>query len=204
MQKFARFVSYVFHPIFAPLISLYILFQLPLLQNYRLTEFYKQYIYGAMLINLVIVPLLMSFYFKRIGIIKSLEMKTLEERRTPYLMSLIFYFFTLLLLYYTKFPIVYVKAFLGATLVVGALYLFTFLKLKVSAHLSGIGGICGLLFVLSNIYMVELTNLLLLFIVLSGVVATARMTLKAHSYWELSLGFLLGFFSAFMVYLPWF
>jgi len=202
VQSFARFISYGCHPIFAPIISLYILFQLPLLQNYRLTEFYKQYIYGAMLINLVIAPILISFYFKRIGIIKSLEMKTVEERRTPFLMTLIFYLFTLALLYFTKFPIIYVKAFLGATLAVTTLYIFTLLKVKVSAHLSGIGGICGLLFVLSNIYQVELTNLLLLFIVLSGVVASARMTLKAHSYGELAVGFMLGFFSAFMVYLP--
>lgn len=204
MLFIARILSYLFHPIFAPLISVYILFQLPLLINFKLTDFYKTYVYIAMAVNLVVAPLLILIYFKKAGIIESIEMKSVRERRTPYLMTLLFYLFTLALLFFIHFPTVYLKIFLGASLVIAVLYFFTFLNFKVSAHLSGLGGICGMLFVIAMIFKVELTTLMILFILLSGVIASARLALKAHSLDELLVGFLLGFSAPFLVYVPLF
>lgn len=202
MHSIARILSYLFHPIFAPLISVYLLFQLPLLINFRLSDFFKAYVYLAMAINLVVAPLLLLLYFKKVGIIKSLEMKSLRERRKPYLMLLIFYLFTLALLYFIHFPTVYVKLFLGASTVIAVLYLFSYLEYKASAHLSGLGGICGMLFVISLLYPIDLTAQLIFFILLSGIIGSARLALKAHSFDELVVGFLIGFSSPFFVFLP--
>lgn len=200
MILISRFLSYLFHPLFAPLISVYILFQLPILENYKLNDAYKYFVYVTFFVNLVIAPLLMSLYFKKIGVISSLEMKSAKERRSPYAMSFVFYVFTAILLHFIQFPRVFMMIFLGACIVVGTLYFLSILNQKISAHLSGLGGICGMLFILQLYFFIEVSSLFILFIVLSGIIASARFALGAHSFKELLLGFSLGFFAPCLVF----
>jgi hypothetical protein len=196
----SRFLSYLFHPIFAPLLSVYILFQLPDLENYKLNDAYKYFVYVTFFVNLVIAPLLLSLYFKKTGVIKSLEMNSVKERRSLYAITFIFYAFTAALLHFIQFPRVFMMVFLGACAVVAALYFLSILNQKISAHLSGLGGICGMLFILQLYFFIEISSLFLFFIVLSGIVASARFALGAHSFKELFLGFCLGFFAPCIVF----
>lgn len=193
MPFLARLLSYVFHPIFAPLTSMYILFQLPIYINYKMSSATMGFIYTVILVNLIITPLGVSLYLKRKGFINSLEMPLAKERTIPYLVSSLFYIFTYYLLEKIEFPPFYLAIFKAAALVIIALMLLSLLNIKASAHLAALGGICGMIFVVAFLLKIEITLLLVFFILLSGVVASARYALKAHSFTELIMGFLLGF-----------
>ena len=57
----------------------------------------------------------------------------------------------------------------------------------------GIGGLLALAFILSFKLMVNIQIVIMLLILISGVIGTARMVLKAHNSIQIYTGFLLGF-----------
>ncbi|MBL4708001.1 MAG: hypothetical protein JKY48_06115 [Flavobacteriales bacterium] len=193
MTAFARFLSYLFHPVFAPLISIFLLFSLPIYINYKIPDQFVKFIYGVVFLNLVLSPILVSLFLKSKGIIASLEMKETKERQIPYLISGILYGLTYLLFKQIEMPHFYLSFFLAAFLVIIALLLLSLIHKKVSAHLAALGGICGMLFIVSSLLKLDTTLLLIGFILISGLVASARFRLKSHSFMELILGFGLGF-----------
>lgn len=192
MKYFATFLSYLLHPILSPLFSLYILFQLPIYQNYRLTADYFRFVYLLVLINLILIPLTISYYLKDKGYIASLRMETAKERRIPFLLSSVLYVLTFFIFQTIGFPEIYLQIFKAVCLSVIVLSLLTFLKVKWSVHLCAMGGLLGMLLVVSKIYYLNISLLLIVFILLSGLLASARLALGAHRLHELLLGFLLG------------
>lgn len=72
------------------------------------------------------------------------------------------------------------------------------LKWKISAHLSGIGGLAGGIFGIS--YRMGYNNLgfLVLILAISALVAFSRIELKAHTPGQTLAGFLLGFITVFI------
>lgn len=192
MRFIAQFLSYLFHPIFASLMSMVVLFHLPIYLNYRLTEEYFNYTYLVLIINLVVAPLLVSSFLRRKGWIKSFEMHSVKERIIPYFSTLLFYFFTYYLLFQINFPPFYLSLFRAAILTLLCLFVLATLNRKVSAHLSGLGGICGMLIVVAMHFNIDTTLLLMVGLVVSGAVASARYALEAHSFTQLLTGFTLG------------
>jgi len=192
MQQAARFFSYLFHPLFAPLLCVFILFQLPVYLNYKLNSSFFLFVYAVVVINLIVTPLLISMHLKRRGIIDSLTMPTAKQRVIPYLVSAIFYVFTYFLLVKVNFPVLYLSIFRASCAVVILLLIASFFNFKISAHLSGLGGIYGVLIVVSIVFNLDATFLLIVCTLIVGVVASSRLILKAHTNLELLAGFILG------------
>ena len=67
---------------------------------------------------------------------------------------------------------------------------------KISLHMLGAGGVVGVLFSLNFLYG-EIINVLIFFILLSGLLGVARIKEKAHNNNQVYLGFILGFFVEF-------
>ena len=168
-------------------------FSLPIYLNYKLPQQFINFTYSVVLLNLVVSPILVSLYLKRKGFIESLEMKTTKERVIPYLVSAILYAVTFFLFRQVQMPPLYLKFFLGAFFAIVILLIATFFSQKISAHLAGLGGICGILYSISVITFTETLPWLMLAIIVSGFVASARVILKSHSGVELISGFFLGF-----------
>jgi len=197
MRLIAQFLSYLLHPIFSSLMSVVLLFHLPIYLNYRLTEEYFNYTYLVLIVNLVVAPLLISSFLKRKGWIKSLEMPVAKERIVPYFTTSLFYFFTYYLLHQINFPDFYLAIFRAAIITLLLLFILATLNQKISAHLSGLGGICGMLVIVAIQFNIDTTPLLIYGLVVSGAVATARYALNAHNFSQLLIGFLIGFFCQF-------
>lgn len=193
MTFFAKFLSYIFHPIFAPLYSIALLFSLPIYLNYKIPQQFINFTFGVVILNLIVSPILVSLYLKRKGLIGSLEMKSAKERILPYLISAILYGVTFFLFRQIQMPALYLKFFLGASFAIVILLIGACFSQKISAHLAGLGGICGMLYSISIVTSTETLGWFLLAIVISGFVASARIALKSHSSLELISGFLLGF-----------
>ena len=135
MNLFAKIVSYLFHPIFAPLYSVALLFSLPIYLNYKLPQQFINFTYSVVLLNLVVSPILVSLYLKRKGFIESLEMKTTKERVIPYLVSAILYAVTFFLFRQVQMPPLYLKFFLGAFFAIVILLIATFFSQKITIFL---------------------------------------------------------------------
>ena len=69
---------------------------------------------------------------------------------------------------------------------------------KISLHLIGIGGVLGV-FLALQIIKGGLLNLIVALILVSGILAFARLKEKAHSPAQVYAGFLLGVFSEFFI-----
>jgi len=192
MKSLASFLSYLLHPILSPLISLFLLFHLPIYHNYRFPDSFFNFIYLTVLINLVLIPLGISYYLKNKGLIHSLSMERVEERKIPFLLTAMLYGLTYWLFESISLPELYLKIFKAASLVVVALSVLAFLNIKWSVHLSAMGSLTGILVVVGQSYALKVLPLLIASILLSGILASARLSLKAHSFKEIIFGFLLG------------
>lgn len=193
MRVISRSISFLFHPVFLPLLSIFILFQLPFYINYKYTADYRNAIYLIILLNTIILPVLANLYLLNRKVISALEMPTAKERRIPYFISVLIFVFTLYVLEKINFHPVYLSLFRSVNISLVLLFFFAVGNLKVSAHLCGIGGLCGMLLVLAVGFHVDTFEILCLFLLIGGMVGTSRLYLKAHSGWELLLGFLIGF-----------
>ena len=192
IQRFSIFLSYLFHPIFLPLASMFILFQLPIYYNYRFSTTYFNAVYLFIFINLVLIPLGVCTYLKRLELIQSLRMTTAKERRVPFLLSSLLYILTFYIMGSLDLPLLYLNIFKAITVSVIILSLLTFINLKWSAHLSAMGALIGMLIVISSTLAINLSPIIIILILLSGILASARLVLSAHSLSELVLGFCLG------------
>jgi membrane-associated phospholipid phosphatase len=121
-------------------------------------------------------------------------MKSVKERRWPYLITAIFYLFTFFLLKEARLPDLIYRLQAGGILTVCMTALIS-LRWKISAHMAGIGGICAL-FMLSPIGTgSDGTLIATALILLSGLIGSSRIYLKAHHAAQVFAGWLLGFSS---------
>lgn len=141
-----------------------------------------------------ILPVLITIVLKKIGIVSSLHMPKKEERMLPFLITGGLYYVVIYL--FTSYwqlplnPLIYQFMF-GATLAILIGMMITY-KWKISVHMIGVGGVVGILTVLSK-HGDVLIGLLSISIVLAGLIAFGRLQLKAHSIKQVIAGFLLGF-----------
>ena len=100
---------------------------------------------------------------------------------------------------------------IGYTNIVRQLYLVLIILLstfsvitfrwKISMHMTAIGGLCGFLLVWGMNYQGDVRNAFILFLLLSGILATSRLYLKKHTPLQVYLGFLFGLFFVFGILL---
>ena len=118
-------------------------------------------------------------------------METRQERKIPYLASAIFYFTESYFLMNADVPVLVKALMFGATLLVVSVLLINFFW-KISAHMVGIGGLCGMMLAVSYRLQINLHIVLLLLFLIAGLVAFSRLKLSAHNPAQVYIGFLLG------------
>ena len=183
-RTLAQWLSYLLHPVVYPILgTLIILEALPYYVNSRLTILSLALVFTGT----YIFPVAISFLFYRIQLISSLEMKEARDRRWPYLVGAICYYFTASFLGQLGLP-KDLKLFLLGSASIIIIHLFMFRFSKPSAHMAGIGGFTGLLLSESLKYHIGFLPLLALCFLLAGFLGSARLKLQAHSPGELATG----------------
>lgn len=188
-MKFSKIISYFFHPINFSLIGavIYFLF-VPKYIN-------KQQEYLMLLVIFIatyIFPLILLYSMKRLSLINSYHLKTIEERKFPTLLFISICIFIGQWLY--KISIVNILAifYIGFALCLISTYISLHFNKKVSLHTSAIGGLIGFLLYFSYYFEINMILLLVGFFILSGIIATARLKLKAHTMTEVIIGYIFG------------
>ena len=196
--KIAKILSLVFFPFLIPTYTLLIIFNMNVYFSMIIPQLAKLQILGMVFLITFIFPLFMMILFQRIGIIKSLYMKTKEERTLPYLMTIIFYYLAYYLLKQLQISPIFYYFILGATFLIIITLIINFFW-KISIHMIGIGGMLGTLMGLSFLWMIDIPFLIILLVLCSGITGYARLKLNAHNPAQIYSGFLLG--TSFMLFL---
>lgn len=202
-KQLATAFSYVFHPL---MMSTYLFSIIVWLSPYNVLPVGFSTTGSAVLIALVwittfLIPALSLFVLKMSGNITSLTLKNREERITPIIYTTVMYGVTTYL-FGVKVelgPLISVLLAIS-TLLIGLTGLIT-LFWKISIHTLALGGLIGMLMAINqNTSIPNITVMLSALFVLSGVVASARLKLNAHSPIQVYSGFVLGVFVSFASY----
>ena len=190
-KKFAMTVSVIFQPIFVPLYSLIILFNADTYITYAVQPEVKKFIYLITLLNTIILPIGVFYYFYRAKLIETIHMHTAKERSLPFLTTVVFHLSTFYLFSKAPMPSLFPNLVLGAAISVSIAFVIN-LKWKVSIHMLGMGGIVGTIIGLILRYQVDATQLVMALVILSGIVGYSRLRLDAHTPLQVYVGFVLG------------
>lgn len=195
-MSFNRKISAILHPIIYPvLVSLGYFILIPRFYTYA----FKVSILLIIFVGSYLIPLLILFLFKKMEMIQSYHLHGIEERKFP----LLLFAFISVLMSRMLFKMQYIND-LAFYFVAGALalvlsYLFLWLQRKVSIHTLGVGSMIGFVMYISYSYQLNLLWILGILFLFFGVMARARLVLKAHTFSEVILGLMIGIFTQLIV-----
>lgn len=197
-MKFHKFISTILHPIVLPTLGVFIYF---VFVSQSFEKRLQLIVLGLVFTLTYLVPLLMLLLLKKFRFIKDFQVSTIKERRFPII-------FMMLLLYFLGNSIVQIPTirnlgilFFGTSLSLTCIYVLFSLKLKSSLHLVSMGNMIGFFLIMTNINSLSMLPIIILLILLSGILASSRMYLKAHTPIELLIGFSLGIICQFIVFI---
>jgi membrane-associated phospholipid phosphatase len=189
-MRFAKFLSYTFHPIVIPTLAVLFLF---IGINHEIRSQSNLTILGVVFFFSYMIPVFVLLLLKRNGKIDSLSIPEVAQRKTPIMIgtfiSCILYIYSLIILgdfYLSCF-------FLGCIVSSLLLYVGQTRGLKISIHMTGITSLVGFLVIISYTSKIDLLLYLGALILLSGLIAYSRLRLKAHNANELLMGTIVGF-----------
>lgn len=199
IKIFARFFSYVFHPLFVPLFGAY---YLVILHPFYFTGFganEKWLVVAKVGYNTIFFPALAVVLLKALGFIKSIFLRTQRERVVPYIASNIFYFWTYLVLKNSEGMPAELTAFVLGVFLASSGALIANIYFKISMHGLGMGALCGLMFltILSGLPYGVFLPAMIVFLI-TGLVGTSRLIVSDHSPFEFYTGWILGVLSQFI------
>lgn len=196
-MQFYKYISTILHPIVIPTIGVMLYF---LLIPSNLISKQKLMVLSLVFIVTYLIPLLLIVLFKKLKFIKSYKIESIKERKLPVaLMVFLFY-----LLGTTINNVANLRdlglLFYATSLALFIVYILFFFKLKASVHLLSLGVFAGFFMILSNIHSKSFLIVIIILFLLAGVLATARLALKAHTSKEIYIGFFIGLLSTSIVY----
>lgn len=200
MRTFLKVISYLFHPIFIPILATIGYF----LVTPRLYDLnFKIDVSITITIFTICIPMLIFILLKRFKMIDSIFLKEVSQRKIPlYIYVLIL--FLIITKVITKSIFAELYDFFLATLISSVVCLaLVFFRVKASMHMMGISGLVMFLVILSITYQVNITFALSILIFAIGLVATSRLFLKAHTFSELIFGFFIGLIPQLLVTYNW-
>lgn len=195
---FSLIISVVLQPLVIPsLVFGLMLFTVP--ESTSIPEEFKSRIFYLIVLSTLAIPMITIFGLRLSGTLKSVHMAELKDRAIPFSVTSIYYILTVYFLYQKKELDPILWQVLGViTLAIVGLTLVTFVW-KMSAHLTGMGGLIALVLVLGLKFPTfQPLYPLLASLMLTGLVGTVRLFLEAHKPIEIYVGLLFGFILCFV------
>jgi hypothetical protein len=191
MERFAKVISYLFHPIFLPLYCMLLLFNLKSYFSFEIVLKARLMLLAFVSVTTILFPLSIIYLMKRQGLVQSMLMESSRERRYPYLITAIFYFLTYNMFRQLQLPEMYTMYMMGATLLLIVVVVLNF-RWKISTHMVGIGGVFGLVTGLALNLSLDLLLVIMVVTILAGLIGYSRLKLNSHKPSEVYAGFLAG------------
>lgn len=190
MKNLSYIISSLFHPAFVPLLGFLMLYNFSgyaLYLNENILWFSLLLIFQFT----ILIPISTVYYLYWKKKISSIELNELHERRLPLIINLICYTIAFYIFYYLNFPKI-ISSFFGALALSAALSMIVSLYYKISLHMIAWGALTGALFAYALNVGLEFHFYFSLLVLVSAIVASARLWLHAHDIKQI----LAGWFSA--------
>ena len=196
MNYFLQSASFIFHPLLMPLVGVGLYFKLTPKFIEPEIIIIKTY---AIIIITILIPLISFFLLKNSGLVKSINLKEVKERKYPLMIQIVL-IFIIITRVFTKYhhPELYYFFIAVAVSSLVALIL-VIVNFKVSLHQMGIAGVTMFLIALSIHFTENYLFEISLFFLINGWVASSRLETKSHSISELIIGFIVGIFPQFIM-----
>ncbi|WP_157486177.1 hypothetical protein [Flavobacterium sp. Leaf359] len=189
MKRLLSIISYVFHPMF---ISVY-----AVLLYFFLTERYHPYqevflVTIQVIILTILIPISIFYFLMTLGRANSFMLSEISQRKIPLAVNiLLLYILIRESIRIELIPELY-YFFFGALVSTVLALLFVFINLKASIHMIAISSITVFAIGFSLHTQTNHIYLVAFLLLLNGIVATSRLSMKAHDTKELIVGFLSG------------
>jgi hypothetical protein len=205
-KSLANLISIVFHPLLSStyLFSAFVLIDPMIALPPGYTRVAQWLIVLIVWITTFAIPALSLALLKYTGSITSLKLEDRKERLLPFFYITVFYGFTA---YYFSRQMLVTEVTSGIFILTAVMIMvagiITFFW-KISIHSLSMGGVTGILFVVSAVQgESQASYLFYAVIIISGLVLSARLRLQAHTPAQVYSGFVLGLFVSFMI-IYWF
>ena len=198
---FAHIFSFVFHPLFIPVIAAW---YLAFLQPGYFTGMPSQEKWMIVIrvgYNTIFYPALTVLLLKAVGFIKSILLKTQRERIIPYIATNIFYFWMYLVFKNQEEVPLILTSFIFGIFLASSVALIANIYFKISMHALGVGALSGLMLIIifSGLSYAIFLPAMLVFII-TGLVCTSRMIVSNHTPFDIYSGILFGILSQFIAH----
>lgn len=200
MRLFLKLISYLFHPIFTPIIGT--LFYFAVTPKYSPLELQSGNILPIFILT-VIIPIIIFLILKNLGMVKSIFLYKKSERIYPLAINIVLLLMVLIKVIPNNYTMELYYFFLGLIVATVTCLLLVFLNFKTSLHLMGMGAVLMFLIVLSIHFEKNITIAISLWTLGTGLVATSRLYLKAHGRAEVLVGFFVGIMSQLLTIKFW-
>ena len=197
MLRVARITSIVFTPFSIPFLAFLVLF----LFSYIMPILYKGIVLGIVYCFTILTPTITIFLFRKINGFARQELSERKKRYVPILLTIISYVFCLLMMRKLNIPW-YMTGIIFVSLVISIICILVNLKWKLSEHMAGMGGIIGGLVSFSALFSYNPVVWLCLFILIAGILGSARIVLGHHTLGEVLSGFVVGLVCSFLILHP--
>jgi len=189
-MRFSKIISIILHPIFIPFLLFYIIINTSPILYYSVKNSLL-YIYSVLFLFTFLLPVISLLIKIKFSVVSSIEISNLKERPLVLFFSLLWF----LCGYYFLIPVFHPCPVLKNIYIGGILILLIGGIIskywKISLHLLSIGGATGIFLGLEKIY-ADFFFFVILFIILSGFLAYARLKENAHNHRQLYVGFFVG------------
>ena len=197
---FGHIISFVFHPLFVPTYFILYLIKVVPFEFVGITDWQLQLRVFSVFWLTAFFPAFAVFLLWRLKFSDSIFLRTQKDRIIPYVIVMFFYWW----MYYlsrnfSDQPIV-LKYFYFGIFIASALGLIVNNFIKVSLHGMGIGGLLTSVVLVGFKYPVNNIIWDIVFILLTGIVISARMIVSDHTKNELSIGLGIGIITQALAY----
>ena len=199
MLRVARITSIVFTPFSIPFLAFLVLFLFSYLRIMPIL--YKGIVLGIVYCFTILTPTITIFLFRKINGFARQELSERKKRYVPILLTIISYVFCLLMMRKLNIPW-YMNGIIFVSLVISIICILVNLKWKLSEHMAGMGGIIGGLVSFSALFSYNPVVWLCLFILIAGILGSARIVLGHHTLGEVLSGFVVGLVCSFLILHP--
>ncbi len=195
---FTRGISVIFHPLLLPSWTFLYLSGLASYQAMRIAPARRSF-FLLIFISTFLIPGVMMFMLKTMRVIESLHMDDRKERTLPFLLTAFIYYFSYRYFQRLALPDIYLLMMLSATAMIITAMIIN-LKWKISIHMMGIGGVCGMFHALSPHYPHVMFIPVVIVTAVAGIIAFSRLHSGSHRPSEVYVGFITGYLLFFILF----
>ena len=187
----ARILSAVFTPFMVPFVAFLLLFLFTYLRILPLQ--YKLIVLAIVYCFTILLPMLSIYLMQKINGWSLHELGKRERRYVPYILTILSYAGCLVTMYRYHLPR-YMSGIVTAALICMVICAAVNFRWKISTHMASCGMMVGGLLSYSFIFRFNPVGWLCFFILLAGLLGSARIIVRQHTLNEVGGGFLVGLF----------